>query len=165
MADNGGPVYLIDDSSDPPVLKIHGRASYLNCGPIAKVFTVLIKQGKASLQIDLAECTGMDSTFLGILAGAALEYRRLKPPGKLSLVNLNKRNMQLVRNLGLHCILEVCNEPVDTQHDDAYKPSKESAANRDQILNAHEHLIKVDKSNVTQFKEVLRFLEGNSEIE
>ncbi len=162
MTDDNGPVYLIDDCSHPPVLRIEGRASYLNCGPISKLFKVLIGKGKRELDIDFSECGGMDSTFLGILAGAALEYRRLEPAGAVRLLNLNKRNLQLIQNLGLHCILEICDEKQEACSSDGdYRAAAGSPANREQICAAHETLVEIDPNNAQQFKEVLQFLNGN----
>ena len=162
MADKDEPVYLIDDVSEPPVLKIQGRASYLNCGPLADFFSKLLKKDMRELCIDFSDCQGMDSTFLGILAGAALEYRRQRPPCKIKLFNLNKRNLQLVKNLGLHCILELCKSNSETINSQVnYRSNQESVAKREQICSAHENLVEVDPDNMKQFKDVLRFL-GNS---
>jgi len=41
----------------------------------------MIGQGKTRFVMDFQNCTGMDSTFLGVLAGEALELRRKNPPG------------------------------------------------------------------------------------
>ena len=49
----------------------------------------------------------MDSTFLGVLAGIALELRKRTPKGSLVLARMGQRNLELIRNLGLHQLLTV----------------------------------------------------------
>src|SRR2546427_100813 len=51
--------------------------------------------------------TSTDSTFLGVLAGAAIELRRKTPPGVLTLARVGERNLELIRNLGLHRLATV----------------------------------------------------------
>ena len=68
----------------------------------------MVEQGKKkSFVVDFRDCTSMDSTFLGILVGLALELRKLKEKGQLTLVNLMGRNLETVQNLGIHKIATV----------------------------------------------------------
>ena len=67
----------------------------------------MIGQGKTRFVMDFQNCASMDSTFLGVLAGAALDLRRRHPPGSLVLCRVGRRNLELLRNLGLHRLLTV----------------------------------------------------------
>ena len=51
--------------------------------------------------LDFECCKGMDSTFLGILAGTALELRKQTPAGTLGVCKLSERNKELIVNFGL----------------------------------------------------------------
>lgn len=156
---NSQPVFLVDAYADPAIMRIDGRASYLNCGPIGEFFRHMAKEGKREVIVDFANCTGMDSTFLGILAGAALEFRKQEPPAHLRLVRMNDRNLELVRNLGLYRILEVESGDFDMSFAGRSLEAAEiGAANAKSILHAHEALVEADSGNQQKFQDVLSYL-------
>jgi anti-sigma B factor antagonist len=110
----------------------------------------------------------MDSTFLGVLAGAAIELRKKAPPGTLTLARVGERNLELIRNLGLHRLALVDagtfpmnfaggNQALDTKT----KTEIESAR---LVLEAHENLITADASNAAKFQDVLAFLRNRVEL-
>lgn len=153
------PAFLVDAYSDPAILSINGRASYLNCGPIGEFFRRMVADGRREVVVDFQNCTGMDSTFLGILAGAALEFRKMEPVGNLHLIRMNERNLELVRNLGLHRILDVESAGYKMNFSEgSLKPADQGAADSKVILRAHEALVEADKGNRQKFQDVLAFL-------
>lgn len=161
MATSEKPVFLVNAYSDPAILRISGRASFLNCAPVRDFFDYLSKHDIRHVVIDFAECTGMDSTFLGILAGAALEFRKLDPPGMLTLVRLNERNQELVRNLGLHRILDVRENtgiPDKSEVEALAEDELEEDDRAKVMLKAHEDLVRADEGNLKKFEDVLSFL-------
>ena len=93
IPDPAKPVYLVDAYSDPVVIRLDGRASFLNSACLRDFVSQMLKSGKTRFAIDFLRCTSMDSTFLGVLAGAALELRRLTPPGTLTLARVGERNL------------------------------------------------------------------------
>ena len=107
MAQPETPVYMVDATCDPAAVKIAGRACFQNSASLRDFFTSLIKTGRRNFAVDFGGCASMDSTFLGVLAGTALELRRLDPPGSVVLCNIGARNLELVRNLGLHRIMTI----------------------------------------------------------
>ncbi|HKB57390.1 MAG TPA: STAS domain-containing protein, partial [Lacunisphaera sp.] len=86
MSDPTKPVFLVDAYATPVIVRIDGRASFTNSGGLKDFFNEMFKHGKKRFVVDFQLCTSMDSTFLGVLAGAALELRRQTPPGALTLV-------------------------------------------------------------------------------
>ncbi|MFW5883342.1 MAG: STAS domain-containing protein [Verrucomicrobiota bacterium] len=168
MPDNAQPVFLVHAYTDPVILKIQGRANYLNCAPVGDFFRRMIAKGKRSFVIDFAECSSMDSTFLGIMAGIALDLRTAKPPGKLVLTRLGARNLELVRNLGLHRILTLDEgESLAQLRQQAEGKSEALPEQKVQdakaLLEAHENLAEVDSSNAAQFQDVIAFLKNQIE--
>src|SRR5476651_150027 len=101
------PVYLVDPYADPVVVRIDGRANFQNSACLRDFVTEMLRQGKTRVVIDFLHCTSMDSTFLGVLAGIALELRKLQAPGTMVLARVGPRNLELIRNLGLHRLLIV----------------------------------------------------------
>lgn len=165
MAASNGPVFLVDANSDPVLIRVRGRASFQNSQLIRDYFQQGVKEGRRRFVFDFAECAGMDSTFLGVLAGAALELRKAVPAGSLVFCRLGQRNLELVRNLGLHRLATV-----DTGEDLAIlarEPSKaldgpklnELEAAR-LVLDAHLDLVKADEGNRGKFQDVISLLKG-----
>src|SRR3954471_8796881 len=82
------PVYLVDAFSDPVVIRIDGRASFQNSGCLRDFVTEMLHRGRTRVVLDFQNCTSMDSTFLGVLAGAAIELKKNSLPGSLVAARL-----------------------------------------------------------------------------
>jgi len=107
----------------------------------------------------------MDSTFLGVLAGVALELRKHIPQGSLVLCRVGPRNLELLRNLGLHRLLTVdTGETNVTLNANAAaldcNPVRNELESARLVLAAHENLITADESNRAKFQDVLTFLKN-----
>ena len=113
MPDTAKSIFQVDTESDPVLLRIEGRACFQN-STCLRDFDASTRRGKTRFVVDFSQCAGMDSTFLGVLAGAALKLRALSPPGSLVLCRLSPRNLELLRNLGLHELLCVDAGPAPT---------------------------------------------------
>jgi len=161
------PVYLVDPSSDPVVVRIEGRASFLNSACLRDFVAQMMKTGKTKFVVDFLRCTSMDSTFLGVLAGFALELRKCTPKGSLVLTRMGQRNLELVRNLGLHKLLtvdiseggagaEACNTPLVCG-------DRGELDNARLVLEAHENLVAADETNRGKFQDVLVFMKNRVE--
>ena len=107
MSETGKPTFLVDAYSDPVVVRIDGRACFQNSACLKDFVTEMLAQGKRRFVLDFLHCTSMDSTFLGVLAGAALELKKSAGSGSLVLARVGPRNLELIRNLGLHRLLTV----------------------------------------------------------
>ncbi len=155
--------FLVNPDSEPVALRIEGKASFQNCSRVKEFLENAINAGKRNFVIDFEACTGMDSTFLGLLAGTALELRRTDPRGSVVVCNLNERNAELIKNLGLTRLLTV--------DDGAAKPANTAAASSlqgakatDQIeaarmvLDMHKNLIAADEGNEAKFRDVMDIL-------
>jgi anti-sigma B factor antagonist len=157
-------VYLVDAYSDPVVVRVEGRASFQNSSCLRDFISEMMRQGKVRLVIDFTHCASMDSTFLGVLAGAAMELKKTTPPGSLVLARLGQRNLELIRNLGLHRLLTVdAGElPVDLGKCDTALPceNRSELENARLVLEAHENLVSADESNRVKFQDVLAFLKN-----
>ena len=167
MPDPAKPTFLVDAYANPVMVRIEGRASFANSGGLRDFFAEMLKHGRKSFVVDFLNCASMDSTFLGVLAGAALELRRQRPSGTLTLVRLGERNLELVRNLGLHRLATV--DAGDSRMnfhggatglDTRARGEIESAK---LVLEAHENLVQADPANAAKFQDVLAFLRNRVE--
>ena len=50
----------------------------MNCNPLRTFLHEMVKEGNRFFVIDFQHCSSMDSTFLGILVGLALQLRKLE---------------------------------------------------------------------------------------
>lgn len=155
--------FLVDVFSEPILVKIQGRASYLNCSALGDFFKKLIAEGKREFMVDFLHCESMDSTFLGILAGTAIDLRSQSPAGKLMLCRLGERNFALVENLGLHRILDIIQDFSEETLEESKTAQTldDQSASKKTILEAHENLVKADEGNLQKFQDVLSFLRSN----
>lgn len=167
MAANHNPVYLVDAYSDPVLIKVRGRASFQNSQLVRDFVQQSVRDGRRHFAFDFAECTGMDSTFLGVLAGAALELRKAVPAGSLVFCRLGQRNLELVRNLGLHRLATVDTGDGVTSGPTATMalegPRQSEIDNARLCLQAHENLVQADRSNLGKFQDVITLLKGRVE--
>lgn len=151
------------------ILRVKGKINYLNCGPVGHFFDRTIETGYRQFVVDFHECSGMDSTFLGLLASAGLQLREKEPPGSLVLVRLNNRNKELVQNVGLHnlMVIEDTIPNIDLQSVQLLEGNpdreKDLEANSKMVLKAHEALLEADESNKQKFQDVVSFLRSQIE--
>ena len=106
----------------------------------------------------------MDSTFLGILAGLAIELRREEPEGSVRLIHPSPKLQQLVENLGLLRLVTMeTDESISRRIEGSASPvapdsGEESGADQDLILRAHQNLVAADAANGKRFQDVIAFL-------
>ena len=79
-------------------------------------------------------------------------------------MRLGSRNLELVRNLGLHRLLTVDpGEPPsgdEKSHQLLQCPDQSELDQARLVLEAHENLVTADESNRTKFQDVLAFLKN-----
>ncbi len=167
MPEASKPTYLVDAYSDPVVVRIDGRACFQNSACLKDFIGELLRQGKTRFVLDFLHCTSMDSTFLGVLAGAALELKKVAPLGSLVLARVGPRNLELIRNLGLHRLLTVDAGEFPMNFDKCDKPlqcdDRSELESARMVLEAHENLVTADESNRSKFQDVMAFLKNRVE--
>ena len=159
---SGSSVFLVDPRSDPVVIRVEGRANFQNSGSLRDFIAEMLGHGRTRFVLDCQGCAGMDSTFLGVLAGAAISLRKVSPNGSFVVLRAGARNVELMRNLGLHRLVTLEageGEAGPTQCDTALDTRQLSQAeNARLVLEAHENLVSADEANRTRFEDVLTFL-------
>lgn len=161
------PIYLVDAYSDPVVVRIDGRANFQNSGCLRDFISEMLARGKSRFVLDFQHCASMDSTFLGVLAGAAIELRKSAPAGSLVVTRVGQRNLELMRNLGLHRLLTIDAGDFSLSFQKCDTPLEEKKCteieNARMVLEAHENLVNADEANRTKFQDVLAFLRNRVE--
>ena len=162
------PVYLVDAYSDPVVVRIAGRACFQNSACLREFVAEMLRQGKSRFVVDFQHCSSMDSTFLGVMAGVALDLKKSRQQGSLVVTRVGQRNLELMRNLGLHRLLTVdaseIPPPAETSAPQALQcEDRSEIENARLVLEAHENLVALDEANRAKFQDVLTFLKTRVE--
>ena len=90
-------------------IRIGCRGSIDCSHELRQFIELMVARGHRKMVIDLDKCPGMDSTFMGTLAGISLRLRQV-PDASLDILNPGERNLQSLCELGLDHILSVdCN--------------------------------------------------------
>jgi len=159
---SGSSSFLVDPRSDPVVIRVEGRANFQNSGSLRDFIAEMLGHGETRFVLDCGGCAGMDSTFLGVLAGAAISLRKASPQGSFVVLRAGARNLELMRNLGLHRLVTIETgeaAPGETRCDTVLDERRLSQAeNARLVLEAHENLVSADEANRTRFEDVLAFL-------
>lgn len=157
------PSILVGTTDRTVWVRVEGKGSFLNSTGLKEFAKEMINRGFREFVIDLKNCPVMDSTFMGTLAGIALNLRALGQ-GQLRATNLNDRNRDLLSNLGLDQLFTIDSRPVETvQLAQAQAPlpaeSGEDKLRRAQtMLEAHEACVAANPENAAKFKDVLEYL-------
>lgn len=159
-------------------LSVHGAGSKENSADVVKFIEPEIEEGKSRFVVDLDECTGLDSTFMGMLIGVSKRLARVQQ-GCLHIINAHGRNAQLLRGLGVQYFCSVSEDagpfakrPVDPctcAANDATPITKEDIVDHHEVAHheltkgeqtqhcftAHKDLCDASSANKEKFKDVL----------
>jgi anti-sigma B factor antagonist len=147
-------------------IKISGRANFTSSIEFRTLFDELRQRGFGYFVLDLSDCTLMDSTFLGVLAGLGVKINagRKDPCDEaIELFNSNARITDLLENLGILHLFRISQgaaAPAGATDVEALTaaaaPSKAEMTRA--CLEAHQTLMEINPANVPKFKEVAQFL-------
>ena len=150
-------------------IRCEGKGSFIN-SPAVKAFgDERILAGERCLVVDLAGCTGMDSTFMGTLAGMASRLSS-KENGVLQIAEAGMRNLRSLEDLGLDFLMQI--DPHDAiwrggldSIRSRLKPSNTSvfpgqSQRAMHVLEAHQVLSEVNEKNADAFSGVVTMLEA-----
>ena len=151
------------------VLHVEGRGSFKISPPMKQfIHKVIETQSANRILVDMSDCTGMDSTFMGVLAGLACMIKS-KPAYHFKLINLSDKNKKLLVTLGVDRVLDFSMSHTDEEQEMLDSPSGDTQALEadftDKLnaakttLEAHETLVNINPANYNKFKSVLDFLQ------
>lgn len=150
------------------LLRVEGRGTF-KISTSLKQFADSVSHKKIPLILaDMSGCIGMDSTFMGVLAGVATRMKSYD--GRVVLVNCSPRTRGLLATLGLDRLIgayETGQTPAEFANLLTGRASSgeqlATASARDTLtvqtmLDAHQHLVDLVPMNMPQFKDVLVYL-------
>ena len=166
--DKSGDQLLVTIHDGVAYVRLHNRGSFKVSKAMKQFGVSAIERNINRIVVDLADCVGMDSTFMGVLAGLAFRLKQ-KNNGHLYMVNLSARTRGLLSTLGLDQLVETCMAGATPKEFEeivgrgrALEELPADAASRretaEMMLEAHENLVQVSPENLPRFKDVLTFL-------
>ena len=140
--------------------RTQGLGNFSNALMFEEFCEAELQQGAECFVIDLAECTGMDSTFMGVMAGLSTHF----PPGRSAIVILNAspKNRQLLDDLGLSTLVAVRDKPDEIPQMEMQPLASDALPARERaerIRRAHQQLVDADSRNAAKFGPVLKLLQ------
>lgn len=151
----------------PPcaVVIVRGRGTFKVAPALKKFGGTAIEGGCNLLVVDMRDCIGMDSTFMGIVGGLAMRLRKEKA-GALAMANLSSKNKSLLATLGL----DRCVKTEGAEADLAAFLGNANLARLDPsgtdrnlttqtMLDAHHTLVSISPDNLAKFKDVIAYLQ------
>lgn len=150
------------------LIRVDGRGSFKVSTALKEFGLAALAAGCGTVVLDMARCVGMDSTFMGVLAGLAARLKQ-QAGGSMVLLNLAPRTRGLVATLGLDQIVQAY-EPGQTPEPlrgvaalseglASLESGVESrTATTQTMIEAHENLVQLTPENLPRFKDVLTYL-------
>ena len=153
------PEIFVSREEDAYKVKVVGRSTFAVAPAMRNLVQRIDSDSSTGVSIDLSECTGMDSTFMGILAMLALKIKNNKQSALIA--NANEDNKKLLDGLGLNKLFEYIETPADEQHNWEKEEEKDTSfkENAETVLQAHKTLMETDITNVDKFKNVVEQVE------
>jgi anti-anti-sigma factor len=157
--------YLVARAGATVYVRAVGLANMKNAPMLDAFLQEEIQQQADTACVDLSACTGMDSTFMGVLVG----YSQLmsKSGGRLVIVNPTEANLRLLQMLGVNAVLPVIERlEISAEVEFVSLPSAPSlnVLQRVEVVRrAHQNLIALNASNQAKFSAFLLALEADLE--
>jgi anti-anti-sigma regulatory factor len=149
-------------------IRFEGKGSFMNSPSLKAFGDGRIAAGEICLVVDLGACIGMDSTFMGTLAGMAARLSA-QEGGSLQIAEPGDRNRRSLEDLGLDFLMQidppdaVWRGKVDEIRRELHEPLMPGAFGRVQrakhVLEAHQALAEINDENARDFSAVVSQLE------
>lgn len=155
---------LVRKANDSGIIRVIGKGSFKNARHVKSFTSQATALGIHSFIFDLEQCSHMDSTFMGTLAGLAIELKKKSAPPP-SIYNISPRNLELLQTLGLDRLLKINDQSTDLStnsfhaiNDNLKKADQDDISQN--MLEAHEALIEANSENASKFEDVIHFLKN-----
>ncbi len=140
-------------------IRIKGRGDFLNSQVLKDFVNTMMEKGLTDFLLDLKGCKTMDSTFMGVLAGTALQLKN-QYHKTLTLFHVEEHNLQLLTTLGIHIFLNIVPDEFtpSTKLQELPNPSSSKEELAQEMLKAHAILMEISEENKVKFKDVYEYL-------
>ena len=153
------------------VIRVEGRGSFKISPPVKQfIHQVMDTHSAERILVDMSDCSGMDSTFMGVIAGLSCLIKK-NPACSFKLINLSRKNQKLFSTLGVDRVVDYSlstsgeeQELMDQECSGSQNLEPDFAdklAAAKTTLEAHQTLVDINPENFDKFKSVLDFLQDD----
>lgn len=156
-------------------VRVSGSANHENAACIKEFLSGRFERGWRRFVIDLGDCRGIDSTFIGMLYRLASRVAAEDPGGVVDVINPGERNAKSIRKLGLDDRIGIDLEGTrwlrerELVTENLAKPpccgTLDRIEHAEFVLDAHEALIAANEENRGRFCDVVEFLRQELEAQ
>ncbi len=148
---------------DNHVLKFVGDIRVNLCPTLNGFLQQIGSRGEKAIVVDLTETTCMDSTTLGFLAKISLASQDTLG-AQPTLVTPNPDVTRVIRSMGFEQIFVIIDHAIHTCDDALEMPTHVMAEEtlREQVLDAHRTLMKMNDHNFACFRDLVEALEAEA---
>jgi len=150
--DSAEPHFEVALCGDTVYVRAVGLASMRNTACLRDFLNKMRRQGYRTVIIDLEACTGMDSTFLGIMAGVADPLHQ-DESASVTVINGTEQQVKLLHRVGLAEFMDVVSKPVPRPRVETQPMYDGSTPEErvDLVLQAHRKLVELSADNEKEF--------------
>jgi len=141
-------------------VRVYGLATMNNCLCVRDFIDDMLRSDHHFVIVDLANCTGMDSTFMGVLASAAT-FDRTQPEPAVAVVNASAALKGLLDSVGISELVFIDEQPFACPEIDFLR-LEDKASEEERLAcvrDAHKRLVAVSEENEKVFGPFLTLLE------
>lgn len=146
-------------TKDAVLVGVVGLGNMNNSSTFRAFADRMLAAGFRQFIVDLSDCGGMDSTFMGILFSITQPLGGGNP-AEVIVVNPGPHHLKLLEAVGLDTILKVKSEAtlVPGLSFEILEDTSDPVVRLQTIREAHENLLRLDRRNEEQFGPFLRAL-------
>lgn len=156
-------------------VRVEGAANYENAACIRDFLNGRFEKGWRQFVVDLENCRGIDSTFIGILYRLAAKVSESRNDGSVEVINPGERNAKSISKLGLDSLIRVDREGTRWKEEQElvaknltkpyHCPPLDKKEQTQLVLEAHEALVAANDENRSRFCDVVEFLRQDLEAQ
>ncbi len=155
--------YLVARIKTTVYVRAVGLANMKNAPMLDAFLQEEIRLQATTACVDLSACTGMDSTFMGVMVGCSQQL--VRSSGRLVIVNPTEHNFRLLEMLGVSAVLPViarCALDEGVEFVNLPAAAALSPLQRAELIKrAHQNLVALTESNLAKFTPFLTALEAD----
>jgi anti-anti-sigma regulatory factor len=149
-------------------IRCSGKGNFMSSPAVKQCAERCLQEGERCMVIDLHLCTGMDSTFMGMLAGLAMRLTKQTGGGRLEIAGASEKNVVSLEDLGLNALMEInpgsapwlaTVESIRVQLQPWTGASLNARERSKEVLEAHKILSSANEENAGKFENVVQLLE------
>jgi len=151
-------------------IRCESKGSFLNSSIVKQWTDDQFVSAANEFVMDLEACTGMDSTFMGMMAGLAIKLQGAAN-SCLQLCGVNNSNKESLEELGIDSLIEI--NPTETEWNSncqtiraelsEWSPEKACTPNPELIIDTHKTLGSLSLENEKEFSAVIKTFEAQQD--